>query len=163
MRYPHGLELSLKQRKPSRLPTLQKRNWGRGVMWLVQSHRPGEYSTRIPSQVVLTRRLHCPDSGPSGKALKRREGASLAGPSWALSMTYGSISVSCSIIFQLFATPWTVAHQAPLSKGFSRQEYWSCLPFPSPGDLPDPGTKPGSPALQADSLLFQPPEINLFS
>ena len=53
---------------------------------------------------------------------------------------------------QLFETPWTVACQAPLSKGFSRQEYWSGLPFPSPGDLPNPGTEPGSPALQADSL-----------
>ena len=49
------------------------------------------------------------------------------------------------------ATPWTVAHQAPLSIGFSRQENWSELPFPLPGDLPDPGIKPGSPALQADS------------
>ena len=48
---------------------------------------------------------------------------------------------------QLFATPWTVAYQAPLSMGFSRQQYWSGLPFPSPGDLPNPGLKPGSPAL----------------
>ena len=46
-----------------------------------------------------------------------------------------------------FATPWTVMHQAPLSMGFPRQEYWSGLPFPSPGDLPDPGIKPTSPAL----------------
>ena len=51
-----------------------------------------------------------------------------------------------------FATPWTVAYQAPQSMEFSRQEYWSGLPFPSPGDLPDPGTEPGSPALQADAL-----------
>ena len=51
-----------------------------------------------------------------------------------------------------FATLWTVAHQAPLSMGFSRQEYWTGLPFPSPGDLPDPGIEPRSPALQADSL-----------
>ena len=62
---------------------------------------------------------------------------------------------------QLFATPWTVAYQAPLSMGFSRQEYWSGLPFPSPGDLPDPGIiKPTyltSPALQVDSLLSEPP------
>ena len=43
-----------------------------------------------------------------------------------------------------FATPWTVAHQAPLSMGFSREEYWSGLPFPTPGDLPDPGTEPTS-------------------
>ena len=54
-------------------------------------------------------------------------------------------------------TPWTVAHQAPLSMGFPRQEYWSGLPFPSPGDLPDPGIKARSPALQAGSLLFEPP------
>ena len=52
---------------------------------------------------------------------------------------------------QLFATPWTVACQAPLSMEFSRQGYWSGLPFPSPGDLPDPGIKPGSSTLQADS------------
>jgi len=51
-----------------------------------------------------------------------------------------------------FATPWTVAHQAPLSMEFSRQEYWSGLPFPPPGDFPDPGIKPVSPAWQADSL-----------
>ena len=50
------------------------------------------------------------------------------------------------------ATPWTVARQAPLSMGFSRQEYWSELPFPSPGDLSNPGIEPMTPALQADSL-----------
>ena len=54
-------------------------------------------------------------------------------------------------------TPWAVAHQAPLSMEFSRQEYWSGLTFPSPGDLPDPGIKPGSPALQAGSLPSEPP------
>ena len=53
------------------------------------------------------------------------------------------------------ATPWLVACQAPLSMGFSRQEYWSGLPFPSPGDLPDPGIEPRSPALQPDSLLTE--------
>ena len=58
---------------------------------------------------------------------------------------------------RLFATPWTVARQAPLSMGFSRQEYWSGLPFPSPGDLPDPGIEPGSPALRADALTSEPP------
>ena len=50
-------------------------------------------------------------------------------------------------MFDSFVTPWTVAHHAPLSMGFSRQEYWSGLPFPSPGDLPNPGTEPKSPAL----------------
>ena len=58
---------------------------------------------------------------------------------------------------QLFATPWTVAYQAPLSMGFSRQECWSGLPFPSLGDLPNPGIEPGSPALQADALPSEPP------
>ena len=53
---------------------------------------------------------------------------------------------------RLFATPWTVSHQPPLFMGFSRQEYWSGLPFLTPGDLPNPGIKLGSPALQADSL-----------
>ena len=58
---------------------------------------------------------------------------------------------------QLFATPWTVAHQALLSMEFPRQEYWSIFPFTSPGDLPNPGIKPRSPALQADYLLSEPP------
>ena len=56
----------------------------------------------------------------------------------------------------LCATPWTVVHQAPLSMGFSRQEYCSGFPFPSPGDLPNPGVEPGSPALQVDSLPSEP-------
>ena len=58
---------------------------------------------------------------------------------------------------RLFATPWTVAYQALPSTGFSRQEYWSGLPFPSPGDLPDPGIEPRSPDLQADALTSEPP------
>ena len=57
---------------------------------------------------------------------------------------------------QLFATPWTVTHQAPPSMGFSRQEYWNGLPFPSPGDLPDPGIEPRSPTLQADIVTSEP-------
>ena len=53
---------------------------------------------------------------------------------------------------RLLVTPWAVAHQASQSMGFSRQEYWSGLPFPSPGDLPDPGMEPRSSAVQANSL-----------
>ena len=53
--------------------------------------------------------------------------------------------------------PWTVVYQASLSMGFSGQEYWSGLPFPSPGDLPDPGIEPRSPALQADALPSESP------
>ena len=58
---------------------------------------------------------------------------------------------------QLFVTPWTAAYQVPPSVGFSRQEYWSGLPFPSPGDLPNPGIEPRSPALQIDALPSEPP------
>ena len=70
-----------------------------------------------------------------------------------------SISLCVKLLsrVRLSATPWTVARQAPPSMGFSRQEYWSGLPFPSPGDLPNPGIEPRSPTLQADSLLSEPP------
>ena len=57
----------------------------------------------------------------------------------------------------LFVIPWTVACQAPPSMGFSRQEYWSGVPFPSPGDLPDPGIEPWSPVCQADALTSESP------
>ena len=67
----------------------------------------------------------------------------------------GSSSVTLSVVSDS-ATPWAVACQAPLSIGFSRQEYWVGLPFSSPGDLPNPGIKHGSPALQADSLPSEP-------
>ena len=58
---------------------------------------------------------------------------------------------------RLFGTPWTIAHQAPQSMGFSRQEYWNGLPFPSPGDLPKPGIEPRSSTLQADALTSASP------
>ena len=63
-------------------------------------------------------------------------------------------SPSCD---RLIATPWTVAHQAPLSMGFSRQEFWSRLPFPSPGGLSDPGIEPTSPALAGRFFTLTPP------
>ena len=62
----------------------------------------------------------------------------------------GLVTNSCPAL----STPWTVAHQAPLSMGLPRQEYWSGLPFPSLGDLPNPGVEPESPTLQADSFLL---------
>ena len=69
------------------------------------------------------------------------------------------LSMLCCVelFVQLFATPWTVAYQAPLSMGFPRQAYWSRLPFSSPGVLPNPGNEPKSLALQADSLPSEPP------
>ena len=69
--------------------------------------------------------------------------------------------LSCFSHVQLFVTLWTVSHHAPMSLGFSRQEYWNGLPCPPPGDLPNPVIKPMSPvspALQADSLPTEPPE-----
>ena len=63
-------------------------------------------------------------------------------------------SLSC---VQLFVTPWTVAYHAPPTVGFSRQEYWSGLPFHSPEDLPNPGIKPGSPTLWVEPLPSEPP------
>ena len=68
--------------------------------------------------------------------------------------------VEFSSVAELCPTLWNhmdcIGHQAPLSMGFPRQEYWSGLPFPSPGDLPDPGIEPGSPALEADALTSEP-------
>ena len=63
----------------------------------------------------------------------------------------------------LLATPWTVAYQAPSSMGFSRHEYWSGVPFPSPSDLPNPGIEPRYPALQADALLSEPIYVFIIS
>ena len=68
-----------------------------------------------------------------------------------------TMKVKSLCLVWLFATPETVAYQAPSSMGFSRWEYWSVLPFPSPGHLPDQGIEPGSPTLQADSLTSEPP------
>ena len=67
-------------------------------------------------------------------------------------MSYACVCAKLLQSCQTLCNPWTVARQAPLSMGFSRQEHWSGLSFPSPGDLPDPGIKSGSPTLQADSL-----------
>ena len=82
---------------------------------------------------------------------KGREGKpSVAGKKWRS-------EVKSFSRVRLFAIPWTAAHQAPLSMGFSRQGYWSGLPFPSPGYFPDPGIEPRSPALQEDTLTSEPP------
>ena len=71
--------------------------------------------------------------------------------------------LSCFSHVQLFATLWTVVQQAPLSMGFSMQEYWSGLPFPSSGYFSNPGIEAGSPALQADSLPSEPPEKSIIT
>ena len=81
--------------------------------------------------------------------------ASLFGLRWSCLLPFAWCSRKPGDRLLGHQTPWTVAHQAPLSIEFSRQEYWSGLPFPSAGDLPGPRLKPGSPALQADSLLLR--------
>ena len=72
-------------------------------------------------------------------------------------MERGEVKVKTLSRVRLFATPRTVAHQAPPSVGFSRQEYWSGIPFPSPEDLPNPGIELGSPTSQTDNLSSEPP------
>ena len=69
----------------------------------------------------------------------------------------GEVKVKLLSRFRLFTTPWAVAYQAPPSMRFSRQEYWSGVSFPLPGDFPDPGIEPRSPALEADALTSEPP------
>ena len=76
-------------------------------------------------------------------------------------MLRGACMLRCFSHVQLYAMLWTIAHQAPLSMGFSRQEYWSGVSFPFPGDLPDSEVKPRSPALQADSLPLVTPGKSL--
>ena len=86
------------------------------------------------------------------------DGTAILEDSWAVSY-HTKVKVKLLSRVQLFATPWTVAYQVPPSMGFSSQDYWSRLPFPSPGDLPDVRIKPRSPALQADSLPSEPPGV----
>ena len=77
---------------------------------------------------------------------------------WIISIRYRKKKKVTSLSHvRRFATPWTVAYQAPPSMGFSRQKYWNRLPFTSPGDLPNPGIEPTSPTLQADTLPSEPP------
>ena len=119
------------------------------------AQRPPTLKNLSPGFVTLPARLTCPV-----KALYSRQSCSClsyrAGKHHLLSVNPPWTPCYCCLVanlhLTLFATPWTVAHQAPLSIEFSRQEYWSRLSFPSLGDLPNSGIKPMSPALQANSL-----------
>ena len=88
-------------------------------------------------------------------------GSQKVGHDWATELNWivliSKVKVKSLGRVRLFVTPWTAAHQAPPSMGFSRQEYWSGLLFPSSGDLPDPGIEPRSPAFQADTLTSESP------
>ena len=94
-----------------------------------------------------------PDFGYGFKELKQRP-KGLRKKQAAREGKVGQSALGCVCLshVQLFVTPWTVAHQAPLSMGFIRQEYWSGMPCLPPGDLPNPGMEPKSPKLQVDSL-----------
>ena len=98
---------------------------------------PNLPSLEAPTKIFLVRLLCARDSQACGVGMKVK--------------SLGHV--------QLFATPGTVAYQAPPSMGFSRQEYWSGLPFPSPGGLPSPGIEPGPPTLQADAFPSEPPGV----
>ena len=100
--------------------------------------------------VFLT--LNDPYSVFAKQLISRKQGSGLTSSSLDYNLP-GLVIKSCPTLL----TPWTVAHQAPLSVGFPSQEYWSVLPFLSPGDFLDPGIEPGSPALQADFLWTKPP------
>ena len=95
--------------------------------------------------------------GPSSSTQCSTEEAESFPPDKDDQVLMPEVCQSLSLV-RLFATPQTIAHQAPLFKGFSRQEYWSGLLFPSPGDLPYPGIKPGSPVLHTNSLPSEPLE-----
>ena len=98
------------------------------------------------TQVLHSARSHSQSGQCPGRLEARSEACSVS-----------SLQPKQDYLISLTVTPWTVAHRAPLSMGFSRQEYWSGLPCPPPGDLPDPGIKPTSPmvpSLQAASLLL---------
>ena len=98
---------------------------------------------------------HIRTEAPWGRSLNTTPRAAPLNPTskeWKVKVKVKSLSH-----VWLFGIPWTVVYQASLSMGFSKQEYWSGLPFPSPGDLPDPGIEPRFPALQADTLPSEPP------
>ena len=137
--------------KFSSLRTFQKHSYEIPIeMKSVRTLWPSSSISRIHPTDLLT---HLPLTGGT-----RRFTAALliVAKGWKLSKCLlfggGLLTKSCLTL----ATPWTGAHQAPLSMGFPRQEYQSGLPFPSPGELPDPGIEPTSPALQAESLPVEP-------
>ena len=118
------------------------------LIWITRLQRRKDTSPRKVNEMVTApgrQSNRCPGQG-------LREERNYTGSSFAIVVEGVTYVLHCFSRVWVFATPRTVARQSPLSMGFSRQEYWSRLPCPPPGDLPDPGIKPGSPALQADSL-----------
>ena len=115
----------------------------------------------LPPAVAAAAAETRPSSPAAAQARVRAQRVRRAAPSSlflrCLSLLLSFLPLPLLSRVRLFVTSWTVARQAPLSMGFSRQEYWSGLPCPPPGDLPNPGIQPRSPALQEDSLPTEPP------
>ena len=141
------------RRQPTRLPRpwdSPGKNTGVDCHFLLQCMKVKSKSEVAQSCPTLSDPMDCSLPGSSAHGIFQ-----------ARVLEWGAIAFSSCMLsgVQLFATPWTVACQGPLSKGFLRQEHWSGLPFPPPGDLPNPGIEPASPvslALQADSLRAEP-------
>ena len=142
---------------PSSVPLWRWSGLALVCMWLLFSP-PYPASFSILLQVFLSRPLLTSHEPCLGLSFPKNPSCiifSLWGlGGGALSEKWKYQLLSCA---RLFATPWSTAHQSPLSMGFSRHEYWSGLPFPSPGDLPNPGIEPGSLTFLADSLPSEPP------
>ena len=129
---------------------------------------PGTVAHQAPLSMGFSRQEHwgglpCPPSGDlpnPGIEPTSHVSPELAGVFLTASTTWEVFNILLKKLHScvpVFVTPWIVTHQAPLSLGFPKQEYWGGLTFPSPRGLPDPGIEPGSPALQADSLPSEPP------
>ena len=144
----NGLERFWKQKKKQAESEAGSSNWPLGngaiLFFPFYSLLLPFYSTCIPSF----------PGGSDSKVSACNVGDSGLNPGLGRSPGEGN---SNPLQYSWLEIPWMVAYQVPLSIGFSRQAYWNGLPFPSPGDLPNPGFKPGSPALQADSLPTEPP------
>ena len=130
-----------------------------GVLWQRGRILSGKWHRTLAKNGSKLFILGYCNRGESGLESAGRKGCTIFKPGWwggRVLVTRGSCWSEVKLLsrVRLFATPWTVANRAPPSMGFSRQEYWSGLPFPSPGELPDPGIEPKSPALQMDSLLL---------
>ena len=139
------------------LKYFEMENWRRATFFILNIERPWETQCTL---LTLLRNLrgktpHCLQGKVSSGAVA---GLVVVVGSWfplwrcCAPSGWPLLWFSPLAMFDPFVTPWTVAHQAPLSMGFPRQEYWSGLPFPPPGDLPDPGIEPGSPALAGRNL-----------